>query len=107
MTGGTAAAFQNASIYASQATGAPWCAARSGRPGGVVAGSPAAAVPDGPSTASVAGLGDTTGQVGTFSGGALYWSAATGARLVSGNVLAAYVAAGAQKVGFPVADQGR
>ena len=107
VTGGTAAAFQNASIYASQATGAHVVrgevrAAWWGR-GGVTGplGFPTK------NTASVAGLGDTTGQVGTFSGGALYWSAATGARLVSGNVLAAYVAAGGpQKVGFPVADQG-
>ena len=107
VTGGTAAAFQNASIYASQATGAHVVrgevrAAWWGR-GGVTGplGFPTK------NTASVAGLGDTTGQVGTFSGGALYWSAATGARLVSGNVLTAYVAAGGpQKVGFPVADQG-
>ena len=53
------------------------------------------------------GLSGPSGQVGTFSGGALYWSAATGARLLSGDVLAAYVAAGGpDEIGFPVADQG-
>ena len=46
------------------------------------------------SGASVAGLGSAAGQVGRFSGGALYWSSATGARVVSGDVLAAFVAAG-------------
>jgi uncharacterized protein with LGFP repeats len=107
VTGGTAAAFQAGSIYASAGTGAHLVrgevrSAWWGR-GGITGplGFPTS------DTASVTGLGGTKGQVGTFSGGALYWSAATGARLLSGDVLAAYVAAGGPaKIGFPVADQG-
>ena len=108
VTGGTAAAFQDgvhllprpgtgAHVVRGQVRSAWW-----GR-GGITGplGFPTT------DTDSVGGLGDATGQVGTFSGGALYWSAATGARLVSGNVLTAYVAAGGpEEVGFPVADQG-
>jgi uncharacterized protein with LGFP repeats len=45
--------------------------------------------------------------VGTFSNGAIYLSAATGGRVLSGDVLTAYQAAGGPGVlGFPVADQG-
>jgi uncharacterized protein with LGFP repeats len=58
-------------------------------------------------TAAATGPDGTKGQVGTFSGGALYWSGSTGAHLVSGNVLAAYAAAGGPgTIGFPIADQG-
>ena len=106
MTGGAAAAFQDGSIYWSAGTGAHLVrgqvrAAWWGR-GGITGplGFPTA------NSASVAGLGDAAGQVGRFSGGALYWSSATGARVVSGDVLAAFVAAGGPgKIGFPIADQ--
>ncbi|HZH22697.1 MAG TPA: hypothetical protein VEZ18_21135 [Geodermatophilus sp.] len=43
-----------------------------------------------------------------FAGGSIYWSSATGARVVRGAILRRYVAAGGPKVlGFPVADEGR
>ena len=43
-----------------------------------------------------------------FAGGSLYWSSATGARMVRGAILRRYVAAGGPGVlGFPVADEGR
>ncbi|SHN82722.1 LGFP repeat-containing protein, partial [Geodermatophilus obscurus] len=42
-----------------------------------------------------------------FAGGSIYWSAATGARMVRGAILQRYVAAGGPAVlGFPVADDG-
>jgi hypothetical protein len=43
-----------------------------------------------------------------FAGGSIYWSAATGARVVRAAILRRYVAAGGPRVlGFPVADEGR
>jgi uncharacterized protein with LGFP repeats len=42
-----------------------------------------------------------------FAGGSVYWSAATGARVVRGAILQRYVAAGGPaSLGFPVADDG-
>jgi uncharacterized protein with LGFP repeats len=42
-----------------------------------------------------------------FAGGSIYWSAATGARIVRGAILQRYEAAGGPRVlGFPVADDG-
>jgi uncharacterized protein with LGFP repeats len=107
VTGGTALALQDASIYWSAGTGAHvvrgdvranWW----GR-GGITGplGFPTS------DTVAVTGLDAAKGQVGTFSNGAIYLSAATGGRVLSGDVLTAYQAAGAPGVlGFPVADQG-
>jgi uncharacterized protein with LGFP repeats len=107
VTGGEALALQDASIYRSTATGAHtvrgevranWWS-RGGITGPL--GFPTS------STAAVPGLDGTRGQTGSFSGGTLYSSAATGARLLSGDVLSAFRAAGGPSVlGFPVADQG-
>jgi hypothetical protein len=42
-----------------------------------------------------------------FAGGSIYWSSATGARVVRGTILRRYVAAGGPRVlGFPLADEG-
>src|SRR3712207_8000062 len=42
-----------------------------------------------------------------FTGGSIYWSAATGPRMVRGAILQRYVAAGGPaSLGFPVADDG-
>jgi uncharacterized protein with LGFP repeats len=107
VTGGEAAALQVASIYWSSATGAhvvrgeirsAWWA-RGGITGAL--GFPTAA------TSSATGLAGVSGQTGRFSGGGLFWSKPTGARVVTGAVLTAYDAAGGSAVlGFPIADQG-
>ncbi|WP_167761722.1 hypothetical protein [Blastococcus sp. CT_GayMR19] len=106
LTGGEAAALQHASIYSSAGTGAHVVsgAVRSGwwARGGITGplGYPTA------DTAAVTGAGGVEGQVGAFSGGTVYSSSATAPAVLSGNVLAAYLAAGGPAVlGFPVADQ--
>ena len=56
-------------------------------------------------TADEAAVAD--GTVTTFRGGSLYWSPATGARMVRGALLERYVAAGGPAaLGFPTADDG-
>jgi uncharacterized protein with LGFP repeats len=55
--------------------------------------------------------GDDTAMAGgyltTFRGGSVYWSSATGARMVRGALLERYVAAGGPAaLGFPTADEG-
>jgi uncharacterized protein with LGFP repeats len=107
VAGGEALALQDASIYWSSGTGAHmvrgevranWWA-RGGITGAL--GYPTS------DTVTVPGVGGATGQTGAFSGGAIYWSAATGSRLLSGDVLTAYRSAGGPGLlGFPVADQG-
>ena len=107
VTGGTALALQDASIYWSAGTGAHMVRgdvrANWWSRGGITGplGFPTA------DSAAVTGLAGSSGQVGTFSNGAIYVSAATGARVLSGDVLTAYLAAGGPAVlGFPAADQG-
>ena len=57
-------------------------------------------------TAPVTGGGGAAGEMGEFSGGTLYTSTATKPAVLSGDVLAAYEAAGGPApYGFPVADQ--
>jgi uncharacterized protein with LGFP repeats len=57
-------------------------------------------------TTEVTGGGGFAGLVGQFAGGTLYSSTATGPAVLSGNVLAAYLAGGGPELlGFPVADQ--
>jgi uncharacterized protein with LGFP repeats len=107
VTGGEAAALQDASIYSSPATGvhvvrgdvrSAWWA-RGGITGAL--GFPTT------DTTSATGLDGVSGQTGRFSGGALYWSKSTGARVVTGAVLTAFDAAGGSAVlGFPIANQG-
>jgi uncharacterized protein with LGFP repeats len=106
VTGGTAVALQKASIYSSPGTGAhtvhgavrtAWWA-RGGITGPL--GFPTSDV------TAASGADGTTGFVGNFSGGAIYWSSATGPRLVQGNVLTTYRSAGgpASAYGWPVTD---
>jgi uncharacterized protein with LGFP repeats len=100
--GGAKAELQNGAIYWSSGTGAHVVRGKIlsrwrqlGAESGLL-GYPAA---DG---AAVAG-----GSVSTFRGGALYWSSATGARLLRGALLQRYVAAGGPAaLGFPTADEG-
>ncbi|WP_249027836.1 N-acetylmuramoyl-L-alanine amidase, partial [Blastococcus saxobsidens] len=100
--GGTFAHFQNGSIYWTQATGARivsgpvrdrWAAA--GWQTGVL----------GYPTGEVRELADG-GTVTAFQGGSVYWSQATGARLVSGAVLDRFSAAGGPggSLGYPTTD---
>jgi uncharacterized protein with LGFP repeats len=104
--GGAAAALQYAGLYSSPGTGAHlvWGASRAawGARGGFSGplGFPTA------DTAEVTGGGGVAGLVGEFAGGTLYTSTATKPAVLSGNVLAAYEAAGGPALyGFPVADQ--
>ncbi|TQN41519.1 uncharacterized protein with LGFP repeats [Blastococcus colisei] len=104
VTGGTALAAQKVSIYSSAATGThsvhggvrtAWWAT-----GGITG-------PLGFPTADVGVTAGVDGLVGNFSGGAVYWSTATGGRMVQGDILAYYEAQGGPAaLGFPIADQG-
>ena len=104
--GGTYAVFQNGSIHSSPDTGtrtllnpinAFW------RSTGGVRGPLAYPTSDSVPTA------DGTGRSATFQGGAVYWSATTGARAVLGPVLEAWTAAGAEAgaLGWPTHSVGR
>ena len=99
--GGFAAAFQGGSVYESTATGAH-----------VVRG-PVRAAWWG--TGGIAGplgfpTGDTTDVAGgattAFTGGSVFWSEATGAHVLRGGVLTAFLAAGGPggTLGFPISD---
>ena len=104
VSGGTALAVQNASIYSSPATGThavrgavrtAWWAR-----GGITG-------PLGFPTADVSDTAGVSGHVGHFAGGALYWSSGSGGHVVRGEILSYYEARGGPAVlGFPVADQG-
>ncbi|TFV64179.1 hypothetical protein E4P41_02800, partial [Geodermatophilus sp. DF01-2] len=107
VTGGQAAAFQHGSVYWSAGTGAHavtgaalpayWARGSITGPLGFPTGD----------TAEVTGRDGVRGLVSPFAGATLYWSQATRARVVSGDVLAGYVRAGGPgALGFPLADQG-
>lgn len=95
--------FQRGSIVWGPGTGASvvrgavrdrWLAA--GGPAGVLG------LPTASETAAAGG-----GAVGRFEGGALYWSAGTGARVVRGGIGAHWGALGAERgpLGYPIADE--
>ncbi|WP_236831037.1 LGFP repeat-containing protein [Blastococcus sp. KM273128] len=101
MRGGSFSLFTGGAIYWSPSTGAHFVKgaiyerwARSGYESGLL-GFP-----------TQDEINTTGGAVGRFTGGAIYWSPSTGARVVAGAVYETYLQVGAERgaLGFPTAE---
>ena len=99
---GQYAQFQHGAIY--PANGATLTLTEQIRDAWVIAGADRGVL--GAPTSSSTVLADTVGQAATFQHGSIYWSAGTGAHVVSGAIQALWTAQGAEAgpLGYPTSD---